>query len=468
MLKKEPKENCKNGSVNLAPENNITADDDLDEPNKRVECSSQNDLDDVSIGNEVYRSEYVEKINTDQSSGKDIIMLTKLIEENDDCDIFSELSRDIELVGDLKETSVDEIFVREIEYGKKFVQWQKSNRGLDNVQFYYRVGNKRTLVNVTRKTDIRDNNLATSFGFLAPLDAYLEIWECDAESNDLKFPLYRFSLNKCLLNQFQHTERLRDDISINLEAELKDNIFVLRISCDKQSAWELFLEKIKLNEILPTPLVRSANNNNSHMISHTPRINLLGHGTRMLVFAVTAIFAFGIWYALSTKTYTGEAVTTGINTTKNESAKQYERSVSERNADNQTSTETAEKVEIPLKESKTLNKTKTPKRVGQNRHPKKDLSEETGALTTVDPRINDEFFNAYGLKGSGISSELDCQKAITADLFVLTAQVEDEDRDCESEKPSKAVNDRLNNLNGTNSIAIPPKAFEQTTNEEKR
>lgn len=148
----------------------------------------------------------------------------------------------IRLVGDPREVSVEQILTQAQEEKRKFVAWQKSERPLEVVRFFYRTrGNKQEI-----KIDhvgSQDWNFILTLQVAPDENGCFEIRHANEKPED-EFPVYRFLVKNCLAQPFARTVVLRENLKFKINAFAYHDKIVVKISCGFEIAWQNLLEKM--------------------------------------------------------------------------------------------------------------------------------------------------------------------------------------------------------------------------------
>jgi len=169
-----------------------------------------------------------------------------------DCDkveaeIF-ELFGEIRKVASPDRNSLEDAVKRAIGEGRRFKQWQKSARSLDNVRlFQNRVGE---LLPVGKFPFIKLALFRKKIGGAALDGSQIEIWNCDKNDKPI-FPLSRIALPEIAeTSPVSVKERLRNDLFLNLEIwRERHDVFIRAGLNNPTSAASRIRESVKqLNE----------------------------------------------------------------------------------------------------------------------------------------------------------------------------------------------------------------------------
>jgi hypothetical protein len=146
---------------------------------------------------------------------------------------FAEFFEYLNSVDDLEKQSIEQLLDTAINEEEKFLTWKNSRRRLENVRLFHQTGGKRAPIKKAAKLSDFSRSIEVSVDvYLSEISekSYFEIWECDARDVP-QFSLNRISISKV----FEHgklnvRERLRDDVRLQIEAEMKENVISFKLS----------------------------------------------------------------------------------------------------------------------------------------------------------------------------------------------------------------------------------------------
>ena len=146
---------------------------------------------------------------------------------------FAEIFEYLNSVDDLEKHSIEQLLDTAINEEEKFQVWRNSRRRLENVRLFHRTGGKRAVIKKAAKLSDFSRSIEVSVDVdLSEINekSYFEIWECD-ERDVPQFPLQRLSIFKVFENgKLKIQEHLRDDVHLQIEAELKENFISFKLS----------------------------------------------------------------------------------------------------------------------------------------------------------------------------------------------------------------------------------------------